>query len=52
MINLSNYELFVDKRTSKNGKDYYALYLKVGDKEEMICFIHKNVYDYILDLSS
>ena len=51
MIILKNYELFIDKRTSKSGKEYYALYIKLGDIEELVTFIHKSVYDSISNLS-
>lgn len=43
----ANIEFFVDSRTSKNNKSYYALYLKVGEQEELISFISKKTYDYI-----
>ena len=51
MVNLKNYDIFVDKRTSKNGNDYTALFIKVGDKEHLIDFIPSSLYDYILNLS-
>lgn len=44
MLVLSDYEFFIDKRVSKNGKDYYALFIKVDDKEELVCFINKSFY--------
>ena len=51
MIMLENYDLFVDKRQSKNNKDYYALFIKIGDKEHLISFIQPSLYDYIVSLS-
>lgn len=51
MIMLENYDLFVDKRHSKNNKDYYGLFFKVGDKEQLITFIQPSLYDYIVSLS-
>lgn len=52
MINLENYELFVDKRIGKNDKPYYALYMKLRDKEFIVCFITSSTYDYIVSLSN
>ena len=51
MIMIPDYELFVDKRTSKNNNTYYGLYIKVGNIEKMLCFIDKSVYDSLADLS-
>ena len=51
MIILKNYDLFIDERTSKSNKNYYGLFIKIGDKEQLICFINKSVYDTIKDLS-
>lgn len=51
MITIDNYEIFVDKRTSKNNKDYYGLFIKIGDKEQLLTFIQESLYNYILSLS-
>lgn len=51
MIMLENYEFFIDKRKSKNNKDYYGLFIKIGDKEQLISFIQPSLYDYIVSLS-
>lgn len=51
MIILKSYELFVDERTSKNNKTYYGLFIKIADKEQLITFINKSVYDTLKDLS-
>lgn len=52
MVELQDYELFVDYRTSKSGKSYTGLYIKIEDKEQLICFISNSLYDYIVSLSS
>lgn len=51
MISLKNYEIFVDKRTSKSNKTYYGLFIKIGDNEQLITFIKESLYDYINSLS-
>ena len=51
MITLKNYDLFIDERTSKNNKTYYGLFIKVGEKEQLLTFIQKSMYDYISNLS-
>lgn len=51
MIILNNYEFIVDKRTSKNGKDYFGLYIVVDNHEELVCFINKNFYEFLSHLS-
>lgn len=52
MVYLQNYEFFIDKRTSKNDKEYYGLFIKIADKEILICFINSSLYDKICDLSN
>lgn len=51
MISLKNYELFVDKSTSKNGNEYCGLFIKIGDKKILISFISDSIYNYIDNLS-
>lgn len=51
MIYLNNYKLFVDKRTSKKGNEYTALFMEIDEKEFLICYINNSLYDYIKDLS-
>lgn len=51
MVYLKNYDLFVDERTSKNGKTYYGLFIKLDDMEHLICFINRSLYDKIANLS-
>lgn len=51
MISLQNYELIVEKATSKNGNEYCALFIKIGDKKILLTFINNSVYDYINGLS-
>lgn len=51
MVYLENYELFIDKRTSKNGKTYYGLFIKIDDMEQLICFINTSLYEKIANLS-
>lgn len=51
MISLENYEIFVDKRISKNSKDYYGIFIKIGDKEQLLTFINESLYNYIASLS-
>lgn len=51
MITVENYEIFVDKRTSKNNKTYYGLFIKIGDNEQLLTFINESLYDYINSLS-
>lgn len=48
MINLREYDLFVDERVSKNGKTYYGLFIKINDSEILICFINKSVYESLV----
>lgn len=52
MIMLDDYELFVDERQSKNGKTYYAIFVKCGNFEHLLDFITKYEYDNIKDLSA
>lgn len=51
MISLKNYELFVEKSTSKHGNDYCGLFIKIGDKKILLSFISDSIYSYIDDLS-
>lgn len=52
MIYLDNYKLFIDKRKSKSGKDYCALFLEIDNKEFVVCFINSSLYDYLANLSA
>lgn len=40
-------KIYVDKRTSKNGKEYYALFGMVNKVEFLICFVNKSVYEQL-----
>lgn len=51
MIILENYSFFVDSRVSKNNKTYYGLFIKIGDSEQLVCFINKSTFDTISALS-
>lgn len=51
MIYLDNYKFFVDKRTSKKGNEYTALFMEIDEKEFLICYINTSLYDYINSLS-
>lgn len=51
MIKLDNCSFFLDKRTSKNGKEYTALFLEVEEKEILVCFVNSSLYDYLKNLS-
>ena len=51
MITLENYELFVDKTTSKNGNDYCGLFIKLGEKKILLTFISDSIYNYISNLT-
>lgn len=44
MINIREYDLFIDERVSKNGKTYYGLFIRINDVETLICFINRSVY--------
>lgn len=52
MVYLENYEFFVDKRTSKNNKEYYGLFIKIDNEEQLVCFITSSLYNKICNLSS
>lgn len=52
MINLSEYDLFVDERVSKNGKTYYGLFIRVNDCESLISFVNKSFYKFLNSLSA
>lgn len=52
MINLREYDLFVDERVSKNGKTYYGLFIRVNDSESLICFVNKSFYQFLNSLSA
>lgn len=51
MIILENYSLFVEKKISKNKNEYYALYLKIGEKTLFLQYITSSLYEYISSLS-
>ena len=51
MITLQNYELYVDKCTSKNGNDYIGLFIKIGEKKVLLTFITDSIYNYISSLT-
>lgn len=51
MIILNNYELFVDKRVSKTGKEYYALFISLDNVEFVVSFITKSTYEKLSNLS-
>lgn len=51
MISLENYELIVEKNTSKKGNEFCALFIKVGSMKIFINYINNSVYDYINGLS-
>lgn len=51
MIELKNYEFFVEDRISKSGNTYYALFMKLGEKSILLKFLTRNEYDYIVNSS-
>lgn len=51
MIYLNNYKLFLDKRISKKGNEYTALFMEIDEKEFLICYVNSTLYDYINNLS-
>lgn len=51
MITLKNYEIFVDKSTSRSGNEYCGLFIKVGEKKILLSFISDSIYNYIVSLS-
>ena len=51
MIELKNYEFFVEEKTSKGGNTYYALFMKLGEKSILLKFLTRNEYSYIVDSS-
>ena len=48
MINLRDYELFVDERVSKTGNTYYGLFIRINDVETLICFVNKSFYQSLV----
>ena len=48
MINLKEYDLFIDERVFKNGKTYYGLFIRINDCETLICFVNKSFYQSLV----
>lgn len=44
---IEDYEILVVEKTSKEGKVYHAIVLRVGSVEKVLCFLNTDQYNFI-----